>query len=299
MRHPSVAVALAAYNGVQWIDEQLDSILNQRDVDVTIFVSVDRSNDGSEAHILARSKLDRRIILLPDNGPYGGAACNFYRLIRDIDFCLFDYLALSDQDDIWFTDKLSCAITLMHNKKVSAYSSNAIAFWSQGRKKLINKAQPQTQWDFLFEAAGPGCSYVFAANMALKLQSLIRENWQKVSGITLHDWLFYAYVRSTSQQWYIDPVPRLLYRQHGQNQMGANTSYRSALKRLAMINSGWYRKQSRSIALLCGLSESLFVQYAFGGHWWSRFYILMHLAQTRRLCRDRLLLGFCCLLNIY
>ncbi|HBN14018.1 MAG TPA: glycosyl transferase, partial [Pseudohongiella sp.] len=42
-----VAVLLAAYNGMQWLPEQLDSILSQVGVDVTVYVSTDRSSDGT------------------------------------------------------------------------------------------------------------------------------------------------------------------------------------------------------------------------------------------------------------
>lgn len=44
---PKVAVLLAAYNGMQWIKEQIDTVFNQQDVDVTIYISVDLSTDGT------------------------------------------------------------------------------------------------------------------------------------------------------------------------------------------------------------------------------------------------------------
>jgi rhamnosyltransferase len=40
-KRPKVGVLLAAYNGMQWIEQQLKSIIDQEGVDVTIFVSVD------------------------------------------------------------------------------------------------------------------------------------------------------------------------------------------------------------------------------------------------------------------
>ena len=42
-----VAVLLAANNGVDWIADQIYSILNQRHVDLTLWISVDRHNDGT------------------------------------------------------------------------------------------------------------------------------------------------------------------------------------------------------------------------------------------------------------
>ena len=49
LKQPKVAVLLAAYNGMQWIEEQLASILCQSGVDVSIHISIDTSNDGTEA----------------------------------------------------------------------------------------------------------------------------------------------------------------------------------------------------------------------------------------------------------
>ena len=38
---PRVAILLAAFNGIDWIEEQINSILNQEDVNIEIFISVD------------------------------------------------------------------------------------------------------------------------------------------------------------------------------------------------------------------------------------------------------------------
>lgn len=42
---PRVAVLFAAYNGRQWIEQQFNSIFQQRGVSLTAFVSVDQSTD--------------------------------------------------------------------------------------------------------------------------------------------------------------------------------------------------------------------------------------------------------------
>ena len=45
--NPSVAVLLAAFNGIKWIEEQVKSIFNQKDINIHIYISVDLSNDGT------------------------------------------------------------------------------------------------------------------------------------------------------------------------------------------------------------------------------------------------------------
>ena len=44
---PRIAVLLATYNGRTWLADQVDSILNQTDVDVHIIALDDGSTDGT------------------------------------------------------------------------------------------------------------------------------------------------------------------------------------------------------------------------------------------------------------
>lgn len=85
VKHPKIAVLLAAYNGMQWIEEQVASILGQQAVDVTIHISVDLSDDGTEEWCEELAAANGRVILLARAGRFGGAARNFFRLIRDVD----------------------------------------------------------------------------------------------------------------------------------------------------------------------------------------------------------------------
>ena len=43
----SVAVLLTAFNGIKWIEEQVESIFYQKDVNIDIYISIDLSNDGT------------------------------------------------------------------------------------------------------------------------------------------------------------------------------------------------------------------------------------------------------------
>ncbi|MCV5479999.1 glycosyltransferase family 2 protein, partial [Escherichia coli] len=91
----------------------------------------------------------------------------------------------------WLEDKLQRASLFL--EKYDVYSSNVIAFWPNGKAVLINKAQPQVKYDFLFEAAGPGCTYVIHRDVAIEFKKFIVSKWQEVKKIELHDWLFYSF----------------------------------------------------------------------------------------------------------
>ncbi|MBW2187408.1 MAG: glycosyltransferase [Deltaproteobacteria bacterium] len=154
LNESKIAVLLAAHNGVAWLKEQVDSILNQHKVEVTLFVSVDRSSDGTEVWFDKLSKQDNRVVILPHGQSFGGAAPNFFRLIRDVDFDGFDYVSFADQDDIWHLNKLKRATEQLVLNKADAYSSNVTAFWPSGKEQIVFKSQLQCKWDYLFEAAG-------------------------------------------------------------------------------------------------------------------------------------------------
>ncbi|MGJ7514098.1 glycosyltransferase [Pseudomonas baetica] len=260
VKYPKVAVLLAAYNGMQWIEEQLASILGQLAVDVTVYISIDPSTDGTEAWCAAYAAKHPEVLVLPTAGSFGGASRNFFRLIRDVDFEGHGYVAFADQDDIWHTDKLQRATRAIQARQVDAYSSNVTAFWPNGKTHLLDKAQAQVEWDFLFEAAGPGCTYVMNKSLASSLKASMLDKWHQLQNVSLHDWYCYAFARSHGYRWYIDSEPSMEYRQHERNQVGANKGLSPLIARYKTIHDGWWFNQVQLIAHLVGQGTDPFVR---------------------------------------
>jgi len=202
-----------------------------------VFISVDLSTDGSYGRCNDLENTYSNITVLDYGEQFGGAAKNFYRLVKEVDFSAYDYVAFADQDDIWFSDKLSHGINQMRIVGAEAYSASVIAFWGNGREKLINKSQPQRELDYLFEAAGPGCTYVFTNNAAHLIKGYLNQ-FPELNDFILHDWLSYAILRFNKYSWFIDPVPKMKYRQHDNNQVGANASIKGKIYRAKYILSG-------------------------------------------------------------
>jgi len=289
-----VAVCLAAYNGANWLPEQVNSILEQTGVNVVVFVSVDRSTDGTEMWCDEYALSDNRIVLLPHGEKFGGASRNFFRLMRDVDFSEFDYISFADQDDIWLANKLQCAHEMLHRTQADAYSSNVVAFWPDGRKVLVEKSQEQVRWDFLFEAAGPGCTYVMRQNLACAIQGLLKARWPDVQQVGLHDWFFYAFARANSYRWVIDSYAGMLYRQHEKNQVGVNLGRQALLHRARKVFSGWGLAQSELIAELVGLENDPFVRRWSNGSRIGLLWLSLHAWQCRRRLRDKILFALSC-----
>ncbi|MGR9045080.1 MAG: glycosyltransferase [Gammaproteobacteria bacterium] len=285
-----IAVLLAAYNGMRWIAEQVESILNQKGVEIHLFISVDLSVDGTQEWCEALCQKDSRVVVLEDSGRLGSAAKNFFRLIKDVDFSGFDFVALADQDDIWLEDKLVTACTKIRRNHVDAYSSNVMAFWENGSKLLIDKAQSQRRFDYLFEAAGPGCTYVLRTRPLLGFKESVISQWSLANQIVLHDWLIYAYFRANGYDWLIDPGYKMLYRQHHENLVGINEGWKAGIKRLRLLTSGWYKRQVRCIADFVGAKA-----FDFG----SRLDVIKNISHLRRRLRDRIALFLMAALGLY
>lgn len=244
---PRVAVLLAAYNGEKYIQEQIESIVNQVDVDIYIYISIDASTDRTLEICQQIQKIYKNIFIINEGKErFGSAGKNFYYLIKNIDFEEFDFIALSDQDDIWKPSKIIRGIQVLEKEQASGYSSDVECFWDDGsrKNKIIKKSYPQKTFDYLFEPAGPGCTYILKKDLAeaikLKITTSIKLPFH-------HDWFIYAFSRSKKFKWLIDTYPGILYRQHNSNQVGANIGAIQAIKRLQKLKDGTFKKEHEQI----------------------------------------------------
>ena len=235
---PKVAVLLTVFNGKKYLNEQIESIIKQKNIDIKIFISVDKSADGSEDLVQSICKTHSNIMCLDMGKRFGSAQKNFYHMFKEVDFSKFDYVCLSDQDDIWLENKIYKAISSIIDNNCEAYSSNATAFWNSGLRKNTDKAKPQRKYDYLFESAGPGCTYVLNVKLALEIKDFIKNNWSDVNEFEHHDWFIYAYARSNNHKWFIGKESFILYRQHANNQLGVNLNLKSFFSRAKEVWSG-------------------------------------------------------------
>lgn len=294
--YPCVLVLLAAYEGAENICEQLHSVLRQENVIVNVLVSVDPSRDSTVALVDEFAKRDTRVRMLPVIAASGGAGQNFFRLLREAEFSEVDFVAFSDQDDIWYADKLSRAVQLLQATDSYCYSSNVMAFWMDGTEKLIDKAQKQQEWDFLFEAAGPGCTYVFKRVVVEDIKIFLASNPSEISKIGLHDWFIYAFSRSKGYLWTIDQRPSMSYRQHASNQIGVNSGWRAYQARAKKILGGWGISQARLIARLMGLESDPFCKPWRRPGRFGMLWLALNAYRARRKVSDRFIFAVACLI---
>ena len=182
-----VAILLATHNGVRWIAEQVNSILEQQGVDIKLIISDDNSTDGTLEWLKAIAEIDDRVTLLCDRGILGSAGKNFYRLILEADISDCDYIALADQDDVWLKNKLRLQVKLLVKYKADGVSSNVVAFWPDGSRGLIYKSEPMRRLDFIFESAGPGCTFLISPWLVTQVKMVLSDLNGEAYKVVLHD----------------------------------------------------------------------------------------------------------------
>ena len=228
MSAPAVAVLLATHDGEPYVRPQVQSILSQAGVDVTLHVSDDGSTDGTRELVQEWAAQEPRIRLLPRAARFGSAAPNFYHLLLSVDPARYDAIAFADQDDVWFEWKLEHHLGLAKEHGVGGVSSSVLAFWPDGRERAVEKAGQMRRFDHLFQGPGPGCTFLITPALAEVVRACLSRPDLGASSFVFHDWLIYAIARSCGFGWHISERPSLRYRQHGSNEWGANVGMSAA-----------------------------------------------------------------------
>lgn len=250
MKH--VAVLLPTYNSEKYLSSQIDSILNQLKVKVTVFISDDLSDDNTTSIIKEyKKKYPKKIKQIFLNKKHGSAGLHFYNLIINTNLSQYDFISFSDHDDIWNPGKLFRAISVI-DFKYDGYSSSIYSFGNKGIYTYIDKSQPQTEFDYFFQSPGPGSTFVLTNSLLAQFKEFMSIN-ANAKKIFHHDWFLYAFARSNNFNWFIDSWPSILYRQHENNQEGANLGYKAIFKRIIQIKSRWWLKE---VELICTILKN-------------------------------------------
>lgn len=135
MPNSTVLVMLASYNGETYIAEQIDSILAQQNVDVSLLIRDDGSTDGTLELLDGLYGNYSCVKIIKDEGNLG-SALSFMNMLYRADSA-YDYYAFSDQDDYWKPNHLSQAIQCM--QEASAYPSQSMLYCCNREEVDANK----------------------------------------------------------------------------------------------------------------------------------------------------------------
>lgn len=161
----SISLVMATYNGAKYLREQMDSIYNQTIVPDEIIVVDDCSTDNTLS-VLSEYEVKGNLKVYV-NEKNQGVSANFERAIK---LAQGDYICISDQDDVWFPNKIETSLSKLkkiENGKPACVSSFCTDVDSELHVfESQRKARKDSEWEYpLYEDASQGSSLMFNKQM--------------------------------------------------------------------------------------------------------------------------------------
>lgn len=209
-----ITVYLSSYNGEKFLDKQIDSILNQRDVLVNLVIRDDGSSDKT-CELLKQYRSEKRITIL--KGKNLGYAKSFLSMVKSDRNEISDYYAFSDQDDIWLPQKLKCGIKQLQHipQDVPALYVSALQRVDENLNKLDKQNFPHLILSLGAEFTRhrlAGCTFVFN-----KCMKRLLERSGNLADICSHDALATMICLSCGGKVIYDSNSYILFRRHDHN----------------------------------------------------------------------------------
>lgn len=292
----TVAILMSTYNGEKYLKEQIDSILTQKDVDITLIIRDDGSSDRTVEIIEEYLKEHFNIKLI--KGENIGVGNSFMQLVYDTEDS-FDYYAFSDQDDIWNENKISIAIKeLKKHETALLYASNQELIGKKGEslglrypKDYIMHVELESEFQ---TNEISGCTFVFCKQLKKLLCEKKRRPSAELLNNRIHD-VWVAVVASLYDGIIYDNEAHIKYRQHDNNVVGAfSRGFRYNIKeKLKKIKNSAYRNgRSRISYELCKTFPEMAVKYPIincckdGMSLSSKRYLLRNISQLKKYSRE-------------
>lgn len=220
-----IAVLLSVYNGEQFLEKQVKTILEQNNVNLDLFIRDDGSIDRSKQIIRLIAARDSRVHFI--QGQNVGFKRSFLELLKNPSVADYDYFAFADQDDLWNANKLEVL-----QERISKLESEdpriPILLYSNGRifsdkgegRRLYQKARNISS--FIDACFRPLYGMSFLLNLPLK-DILVKT---EASNFDLwgHDGWTAIVASAVGKVDFIDQ-DLVLYRQHGDNASGLKNDY--------------------------------------------------------------------------
>ena len=118
-----IQVLLSAYNGENYIAEQIKSILRQKHVQVSLLIRDDGSEDATWKILSEYAAKHRNVCVYA--GKNIGTQKSYFDLLAHADSDM-DYFAFSDQDDVWHTHKLRRAVEILSQQSEKGWEVDRI-----------------------------------------------------------------------------------------------------------------------------------------------------------------------------
>ena len=253
-----ISVALCTYNGAQFLEQQLTSIAQQTRLPDQLLVSDDGSTDQTVAMVRAFAASAAFPVVLIENPKTLGSAKNFEQALR---LCDGDLIALSDQDDIWYPNRLQRS-----EQEFDAYPNAGLVFSDAHVIDEHNRVQAKTLWQRLGFAGQRRTALLsgqfvllakhrFITGATVMVRAGLRDRVLPIAPGWIHDeWIAlitaaYADLRPIDQ-------PLIRYRIHSSQQVGLHNKLQQR------TNSHWSRltESAQELEQLCAALSAMPVE---------------------------------------
>jgi len=239
-----VAIVMATYNGRRFVEEQIRSIQAQSYSDWMLYVRDDGSSDDTVQKVIQIQSEDHRVKLVFDELGNQGAIGNFSVLMRVALEANADYIFFSDQDDVWYPDKL--AIMLAGIRELEHSQNDLMPLLVHCDLEVVDEELHLISDSFArFIRLSPTNAHLGALlcqNQVTGCACLINRRLLELacpvpSEVLMHDW-WLALLAAASGK--IGFIPRQLvkYRQHQENVLGA-VPFRRRIWQLLFSTRKW------------------------------------------------------------
>lgn len=147
---PKISVVMSVYNGSAFLQESIESILNQTFTDFEFIIIDDCSTDNSADIIAEYAEKDERIVLLKNQENIGLTKS----LNKGLKIAQGKYIARQDSDDISLVERFEKQVAYMEAHSSVALVSSGVQYIDETGKKLGNHIPPEDpivlRWQFLF-----------------------------------------------------------------------------------------------------------------------------------------------------
>ncbi len=236
------AILMGLFNGAAHLQEQLLSFTEQTQGNWSLVVSDDGSTDAGPAILSAFADemglAGREVRLVA--GPGRGATLNFLSLLAAAPDA--DWLALSDQDDVWLPEHLEtglAALAEVPGDRPALYGGRSwICDEDLGRRRMSPRFGRAPGFRNALVQSIAGGNTMLLNRAGADLARAAAREALAAGGPATHDWWLYQLIAGAGGHVIRDELPTILYRQHGGNLFGTNRGAAAVLRRLAHVLRG-------------------------------------------------------------
>jgi glycosyltransferase involved in cell wall biosynthesis len=265
----NIAILLSTYNGASFLQDQIESILNQTNKEWNLFIRDDGSSDETLTIINKYINSNNNIVLLEDMEIRRNACNSFLWMLDKIEA---NYYMFCDQDDVWLPNKIDVLYGSMLIEEQRAIGKpiliNTDLIVAESNLNII----AESFWKFAnIDPYMIGEKYLIITNYITGCTTFFNHRVKEIAfpvsnTVIMHDYWIALSVFKHKGSIISLPIATVIYRQHNLNTLGAIKYSNSLLdkikniRKIIIYNAKLYKmvKSTEDISIIFFLRLKLF-----------------------------------------